>query len=150
MDISNPNVLDDFIRDRTRPWASEPVPLPNRVALGLWCLVVLDALVAASMYALATGHIACTNPLCSITTFNGHEATLGLVAGGCVLALLALAVFTGAFRRGGMRAVATICIVCVTSLAAASGLVLAALLVFTTVAVVGLIVVAVAMAFSAP
>lgn len=147
MNTSNPNVLDDFIRDRTRAWASEPVPLPDRLAWWLWSLDVLDALVTAWMCALASGHIACTDPLCSITTFNGHEAALGLVTGGCGIALLVLAAFTGAFRRAGMPAVATICVVCVVCVAAISGLVLAALLVIATAAFVILVVVVVAVAF---
>jgi hypothetical protein len=150
MDVTSPSVLDDFVKNSTRPWTRIPTPIPDAVVPGLWMLVGSDVAVAIWMSTVSSGHLACTSTLCSLTTFGGHEVVLGLVAGGCALALLALAAFTGAFRRAAMPVAAAICLLSTVSIGVVAGVLLAALLVLTAVAAVGLIILAVVVGFTAP
>jgi hypothetical protein len=102
------------------------------------------------MYAVHAHSLPCATALCSITTLGGRETALGLVAAGSLLGLLLLALATGGFRRGGTPAVVGLCVLSVATLAAASGLALAALLVLTTLAAAGLLVLAFVLALTAP
>lgn len=147
---SSSDVLETFVKRGTSAWAFQPVPLPARLATGLCCVGVVDALAALWMYGVSSHRLPCANPVCSVTTLGGHETALGLIAGGCLVGLLLVAVATGGFRRGGTPAVVSLCVVCVATLAVASGLALAALLVLTTLAVAGLLVLAFVLALTAP
>lgn len=129
------DVLDGFVKRGIDTWARQPLPLPARLTAGLRWLGAADAAVAAWMYLVHHGLVGCTNTVCSITTLGGREVMLGLIAAGSLLALLALAVPTGGFRRADLPAAATVCVAGVATLGAALGLVLAALVVVTAVVV---------------
>jgi hypothetical protein len=150
MQVKTSHVLASFVERGTTSWASQAVPLPARLRAGLWTLGGVNVAAALWMYAVYAHSLPCATALCSITTLGGRETALGLVAGGSLLGLLLLALATGGFRRGGTPAVVGLCVLSVATLAAASGLALAALLVLTTLAAAGLLVFAFVLALTAP
>jgi hypothetical protein len=69
------DVLSSFV-ESSKPWSRERVPVPRRLRLALWALVLVELFWAIWLATIVTGATACRGPIYTVITLDHHAAAL--------------------------------------------------------------------------
>lgn len=129
------DALAVFVASTSR-WAAVPVPLTVRLSTTVWAVALVNLAVAGWAVTVLAAGWSCSWFLCRLSTLGGRPSLQLALAGGCVLAIVVLAVATGGLTRAGGGQLAALTSTALVGVAAAAGAVLAFLLVAIAVAAV--------------
>ena len=129
------DALAVFVASTSR-WAGVPVPLGSRLSTTAWVVALLNLAAGGWAVAVLVAGWSCSWFICRLSTLGGRPGLQLALAGGCVLATVALAVATGGLTRAGGGQLAVLTSTALVGVVTAAGAVLAFLLVAVAVAAV--------------
>ena len=129
------DALAVFVASTSR-WAGVPVPLASRLSATVWVVALLNLAAGGWAVTVLVAGWSCSWFLCRLSTLGGRPSLQLALAGGCVLAVVVLAVATHGLTRAGGGQLAALTSTALVGVVAAAGAVLAFLLVAVAVAAV--------------
>jgi hypothetical protein len=126
--VRDADALSAFVAS-TRPWARVQVPLSSRLTAVFVGVAVANLIACGWAVTILVVGWPCSGFLCALSALGGRPALLLVLAGGCVLATVLLAVVTGGLARAGGGQLAALTLTAAVGVAASAGAVLVLLLV---------------------